>query len=81
VVGYHGQGGREFFDPAYCSPVADGDLLGFARAVADACAAYDADPDAFGKLGRAASERILGGYSAGGLRDDLLGFYGSLRGR
>jgi hypothetical protein len=81
VVGYHGQGGREFFDPAYCSPVADGDLLGFARALEDACAAYDADPDAFGKLGRAASERILDAYSAEGLRADLLAFYGPLLGR
>jgi hypothetical protein len=75
VVGYHGQGGREFFDPAHSAPVADGDLVGFARAIESACAAYDADVEAFGKLGRAASEAVLSTYSPAGLREDLLAFY------
>jgi glycosyltransferase involved in cell wall biosynthesis len=78
VVGYHGQGGREYFDPAYCSPVSDGDLVGFARAVERACGAYDADPEVFGKLGRAASDAVRATYSPAGLRDDLLAFYGPL---
>ena len=76
VVGYPGLAGREFFDPAYCAPVDENDLLGFARAVETACAAYDADPVAFAKAGRMASERVLSGYAAARLDDDLRAFYG-----
>jgi Glycosyl transferases group 1 len=75
VVGYPGMGGREFFEPDYCTPVPDGDLLAFARAVDEALAAHDADPEAFAKLGLTASERILGQYSQEGLREDLSAFY------
>jgi hypothetical protein len=32
VVGYHGMGGREFFDASHAFPVVPGDVLGFARA-------------------------------------------------
>jgi hypothetical protein len=78
VVGYTGMGGREFFDPAYCSPVADGDLLAFARAVGAAVAAYEADPSAFASLGVVASERIRSHYRAELLAEDLRAFYAPL---
>ncbi len=78
VVGYTGMGGREFFDPAYCTPVPDSDLLAFARAVEEACTAYDTDPDAFTKTGRAASEQVLSRYSTENLRADLRAFYADL---
>jgi Glycosyl transferases group 1 len=78
VVGYPGMGGRDYFDPAFCSPVPDGDLLAFARAVAQACAGHDADPEAFGKAGRSASEHVLARYCAPRLREDLREFYTGL---
>lgn len=78
VIGYSGLGGREYFNGPDCCPVPDGDLLAFARAVEDACAAYDDDPETFGMAGRAASERILGHYSAEALRAELLAFYSPL---
>ncbi|MEH1125137.1 glycosyltransferase family 4 protein [Micromonospora sp. CPCC 206061] len=81
VVGYHGLAGREFFDPEFCTPVEDGDLVAFARAITDACAAYDADPEAFSKIGRAGSERVLARYSAGGLTEDLQAFYTAMSAR
>lgn len=80
VVGYHGQGGREFFEPRYCAPVPDSDLLTFARAVEQACTTYDQDPDTFAKAGRLASEWILSQYSAEALVADLLAFYRPLLG-
>ena len=75
VVGYPGLAGREFFDPAYCAPVGENDLLAFARAVETACAAYDADPADFGKAGRLASERVLSEYAPERLADDLRDFF------
>jgi hypothetical protein len=75
VVGYPGGGGRDFFDPAYCHPVDDGDLLGFARAVEQACAAQQADPTSFTGRGRAASKSILDRYQASALREDVVAFF------
>lgn len=79
VVGYTGMGGREFFDPSYCTPVPDSDLLAFAQAVTDAIGRYEDDPQAFAKLGRSASERILGHYHPDGLTEDLRRAYQELR--
>nr|MDT0658399.1 glycosyltransferase [Micromonospora sp. DSM 115978] len=78
VVGYPGLAGREFFDPAYCSPATDGDLLAFARAVEDACSIYDREPALLAKRAAAASAAVLGRYSRDGLRDDLAAFYREL---
>lgn len=75
VVGYPGLAGREFFDPSYCTPVPDGDLIAFAKAVEEACTAYDAEPEMLAKQGRAAAERVLGHYTAEGLDADLEAFY------
>ncbi|WP_250034286.1 glycosyltransferase [Paractinoplanes maris] len=78
VVGYPGLAGREFLDPAYSAPVADGDLLALARAVEDACATFDSDPAVPAKKGAEASRQVLSRYSADNLRADLTAFYGPL---
>ncbi len=78
VVGFSGLGGREFFDPEHCSPVAENDLLAFAGAAEAAMTAFAHDPEEIVKAGRVASERILARYSDDGLRDDLLACYGQL---
>jgi glycosyltransferase involved in cell wall biosynthesis len=75
VVGFTGLAGRDFFDPAYCRPIAEGDVLAFARAVEDVCGT---DPEVLAKAGRTASQAILNRYSASGQRDDLRAFYGPL---
>ncbi|WP_250002930.1 glycosyltransferase [Actinoplanes sp. M2I2] len=72
VVGYPGLAGREFFDAAHCSPVADGDLLALARAVEDACAT---DAALLAKKGEIASRQVLSRYSPANLREDLTAFY------
>lgn len=78
VIGFHGQGGAEFFDPAFSSPVAEADIVAFARAVEEAALAYDADPTALTRAGLAASRQVLATYHPDGLRADLLAFYGGL---
>ncbi|MFY1698284.1 MULTISPECIES: glycosyltransferase [unclassified Solwaraspora] len=75
VVGYPGLAGREFFDPAHCAPVPDGDLLAFARAVEQACATWADEPEMLAKRAAAASSAIRDRYTVSGLRDDLTAFY------
>lgn len=78
VIGFHGQGGREFFSPDYCQPIPDSDLVAFAGAVEAAVAEFDRDPDSLIAAGRRASAAVLGRYSEAGLRDDLVRFYASV---
>lgn len=78
VVGYTGLGGRDYFDPAYCAPIPDGDLVAYAHAVEDAMRCYEDSPDDLLKRGRQASERILGHYHEAGLRGDLADIIGPL---
>lgn len=75
VVGYPGLAGREFFDPAYCSPVPDGDVLAFARAVERACEIYRTAPESLLDAGAVAAKQILSRYTLGGLRTDLTTLY------
>jgi glycosyltransferase involved in cell wall biosynthesis len=77
VVGFTGLAGRDFFDPAYCRPIPEGDVLAFARAVEEICGT---DPEVLAKAGRLASQAILDRYSEAGLRDDLRAFYGPVLG-
>lgn len=73
VVGYPGGGGKEFFDSAYCSPAHD--TTEVLRSLAEAMDLPDATRQ---ELGAKASARILGHYTADGLRADLLAFYRDL---
>jgi hypothetical protein len=75
VVGFTGMGGKEFFDPAYCAPVPEGDLTAYAAAVQAATERYDKDPEELAELGRTASQRVLARYREAGLRADLARFY------
>ncbi|GAA2709494.1 glycosyltransferase [Actinoplanes palleronii] len=76
VVGFTGLAGRDFFDPAFCTPVAEADLLAFAVAVEQT---LGRDPATLAAAGQAASKEILSRYHEEGLRADLLAFYATLR--
>ena len=78
VIGYPSLGGTEFFDPAYCSPVAESDLVAYGRAVEEAMRLFTADPEATAQTGLKASAAILDRYSVAGLTEDLRSFYSSL---
>jgi glycosyltransferase involved in cell wall biosynthesis len=80
VVGFTGLAGRDFFDPSYCSPVPEADLLAFARAVEAACDTHERDPATLAEAGRRASQAILARYRPDHLRDDLRAVFGSLTG-
>jgi hypothetical protein len=72
VVGFTGNGGRDYFDPDICTPVPDNDMLAYVKAVEDVLRRYEADPDDVVKSGLLASERVLNRYHEAGLREDLL---------
>jgi hypothetical protein len=79
VVGFTGLAGRDYFDPRFCAPVAEADLLAFVVAVEQVLEQGRTDPEVLATAGRAAAKHILANYHESGLRADLLSFYESLR--
>jgi glycosyltransferase involved in cell wall biosynthesis len=73
VVGYHGGGGEEFFDPSYCRPASSTTEL--FHALIDA---MNLAPELRRELGAKASAAVLGRYTSEGLQADLAAFYGAV---
>lgn len=78
VVGFTGFGGRELFDPSFSVEVEDGDVLGAAKAVAAACARYEADPTAVREDGARAAAMVGERFSRANQAARLLGFFDRL---
>jgi len=81
VVGYHGFGGREFFNEEYCYPVPEGDVIAFARTVERAIRDSSAAPAQFMAKGRAASEFIGRTYSMAREEEDIIATWRQLDAR
>jgi Glycosyl transferases group 1 len=81
VVGFHGFGGREFFQPQFSSPVEAGDVVGFARTVEQVVQREALQPGWCEARGAAAASFIAAEYSPGRERQDVVGTYASLMDR
>lgn len=80
VVGYHGMGGRELFDPGFSHPVENGEVVAFARAVERVIETHRADPAALAAQGARAAAFIRREYSAEREADEVVSFWRSLLG-
>lgn len=78
VVGFHGFGGREFFDPVFSRPVPTGDLLALARAVDDGLRQETAEPGWCFTRGLAAAQFIRSAYTPARERESVLAFFAEL---
>jgi hypothetical protein len=65
VVGYHGFGGREYFDPEVCFPVEAGDVIAFAAAAERALGLWAADNEGFRSMGEKARAHIAQAFDPG----------------
>lgn len=64
VVGYHGNGGREYLTPERGFPVPVGQIIDFARAAEDVLGRWHADPNAFAPMCTRAHDHIRASFSA-----------------
>jgi glycosyltransferase involved in cell wall biosynthesis len=71
VVGYHGQGGREFLTPELGVPIDAGDVLGLVRAAARALAGLRAGDPRLLAMARKGSAFVRGYYSPAAERADI----------
>jgi hypothetical protein len=81
VIGHHGYGGREFFDPAFSRPIETADVLAFAKAVEDVLQNDAVDPNWCWTRGQQASAHVLAEYSAERERRDVVELYAELLGQ
>jgi glycosyltransferase involved in cell wall biosynthesis len=78
VVGSHGYGGMEFFDPRYCAPVAVGDVLGMVRALEEALDRELRQPGWLAERGRQAAAHVSSTYSGEAEAHDVVTAYAGL---
>ncbi|NOX54731.1 MAG: glycosyltransferase [Planctomycetes bacterium] len=78
VVGYHGQGGREFFRPEFSCPIDTGDITAYVQAVEAALAQWRDSPETIREKGRQASQFIRTVYSPENERQDVLAVWNCL---
>jgi glycosyltransferase involved in cell wall biosynthesis len=71
VIGYHGGGGREYFNPAFSYPVESGDIVGFVQKAEEVIGAYRENPASMIEKGKKASEQVSLDYSARNEEADL----------
>jgi hypothetical protein len=81
VVGYHGWGGREYFNPDYCYPVEPGDVIGFARTVERVIQECARDPGTVLRKGALAAQYITTNHTPQREEAEVLGFWTELMGR
>jgi hypothetical protein len=63
VIGYHGRGGREFFDPAHCVVTPEGDVLELASQLERVLTSWDARRAEYEAMGRQASAFVHSHYT------------------
>lgn len=80
VVGYHGNAGKEYFDPAFSFPVDAEDVAGFIRAVEGVAAGIARSPEEFRRKARLASEFVSGNYSMENEEKDVVAAWSAIFG-
>jgi peptidoglycan/xylan/chitin deacetylase (PgdA/CDA1 family) len=78
VVGYTGDGGREFMDASWCSPIDDQDIVAFAAEVARIMRQWNDDPDAVRRVAARGREFVTDTYTRENLRSDLAAAFSAL---
>ncbi len=78
VVGYTGDGGREYMNPEWCSPIADQDIVSFALEVARVARWWEEDPGAVQRVADDGRDFVRRTYARENLRDDLASAFAQL---
>jgi len=78
VVGFPAFGGRDIFDPAWSTPIEDGDVLSAAREIAALLRLYEQNPEVIREGGLRAAEHIHERFSPERQSEQLLAFYDRL---
>lgn len=63
VIGYKGQGGKDYFNEDYSYPIDDGDIAKFAKTIEEVTMEFSTNYNSMVRKGKVASEFILGEFN------------------
>jgi len=72
VIGYHGQGGKEFFKTTLTYPIEQSDILTYAKCITHVIQEFDSNPEKMRHMGQAASAFILENYPVENQKKSIL---------
>ena len=78
VIGYHGNGGREYFTPQHGFPIEVGDIIGYARTVENVVHTLNRDAHALDEMTRCAAAFIRSTYTTANECADVLSCWNEL---
>lgn len=78
VIGYHGQGGKEFFKEGLTYPIEQSNLIAYAKCVKEVIEEFRINPLKMQEIGRQASQFILDKYSLANQEKSVLAIFKQL---
>jgi glycosyltransferase involved in cell wall biosynthesis len=78
VIGYHGMGGKEFFNPEFSYPIDCGDIISFAKTVEEVIGLYKCGNNILEIKGQLASQYIMNNYSFERQERDVVQFWNNI---
>ena len=78
VIGYHGQGGKEYFRPEFSTIIEAGNIIEYVKKIEEMIAIYEEDPSSFLKKGEKASAFILSNYSKEKEEESILNIWNQI---
>lgn len=78
TIGYHGMGGRDFFDSDHGFPVPQGDIVAYAKTVEAVLDRHRTEPDALEAFAQRAAASIAERYSPANERDSAVAVWSAL---
>lgn len=72
IVGYHGEGGKEYIKPPYAYPVEHGNIIEFVQKVEELAELFENNPAQFLQIGKNASDYIHKTYPIQKEKDDIV---------
>jgi len=78
AIGYHGMGGREYFNNAFSYPVEQGDIVAYVQVVEKVLEDYRRDPELLVERGRMAAAFVSERFSREAWERDVRGFFSEI---
>ncbi|QBQ54391.1 glycosyltransferase family 4 protein [Nitrosococcus wardiae] len=78
VIGYHGQGGREYFNPEFSFPIEEGDIVTFSKTIENVILDYDLKKQCFDRKIKLARDFVEKNYSPTKEEENVLNFWNSM---
>ena len=72
VIGYHGQAGKEFLKEPYAYPIAEGEILSFAKKVEEIALDLEKEPKKYEQQAKGAAQFIQEEYAQNKEIEDLI---------